>query len=76
MPFKVHIESLNTVYTKSESFDSKDLAVSYIDNLAEEKRNKYGNKSVTYNRKTGRMKYREKSVFGTHVTIKAWISEE
>lgn len=76
MPFKVHIESLNTVYTKSESFDSKDLAVSYMDNLAEEKRNKYGNKSVRYNRKTGRMKYREKSVFGTYVTIKAWISEE
>ena len=76
MPFKVHIESLNTVYTKSESFDSKDLALSYMDNLAEEKRNKNGNKSVRYNRKTGRMKYREKSVFGTHVTIKAWISEE
>ena len=76
MPFKVHIESLNTVYTKSESFDSKDLALSYMDNLEEEKRNKNGNKSVRYNRKTGRMKYREKSVFGTYVTIKAWISEE
>ena len=37
MPFKVHIESLNTVYTKSESFDSKDLALSYMDNLEEEK---------------------------------------
>ena len=76
MPFKVHIESLNTVYTKSEPFDSKDLALSYMDNLAEEKRNKNGNKSVRYNRKTGRMKYREKSVFGTYVTIKACISEE
>ena len=76
MPFKVHIESLNTVYTKSESFDSKELAMSYMDNLAEEKRNKNGNKSVRYNRKTGRMKYREKSVFGTYVTIKTWISEE
>ena len=76
MAFKVHIESLNSIYTKDESFDSKDLAIAYMDNLAEEKRNKYGNKSVDYNRKTGRMKYREKSVFGTHVTIKAWISEE
>ena len=76
MPFKVHIESLNTVYTKSESFDSKELAMSYMDNLEEEKRNKNGNKSVRYNRKTGRMKYREKSVFGNYVTIKAWISEE
>ena len=76
MSFKVHIESLNTVYTKSESFDSKDLALSCMDNLAEEKRNKNGNKSVRYNRKTGRMKYREKSVFGTYVTIKAWISEK
>ena len=76
MPFKVHIESLNTVYTKCESFYSKDLAMSYMDNLAEEKRNKNGNKSVRYNRKTGHMKYREKSVFGTYVTIKAWISEE
>ena len=76
MPFKVHIESFNTVYTKCESFDSKDLAMSYMDNLAEEKRNKNGNKSVRYNRKTGRMKYREKSVFGNYVTIKAWISEE
>lgn len=76
MAFKVHIESINTIYTRDESFDSKELAIAYMDQLAEEKRNKYGNKSVDYNRKTGRMKYKEKAVSGNRVIVKAWISEE